>query len=225
MVTLTDNSDPRTPFFPTTHNILAAMNWLVSEPNCMCFMHYSGHGGLVEDESGMHESGYVDTIVPVDFERPGGSMIQSSLLHRTLVSGLAPGCTLVIIMDCCHSGSAVELPYVYRTDDDGNVNMLDNLRAGAELIGEATHLLRGDVSLRDTGEAQHLLAGATSFFRGLRHQWDGDYDEGLHSTGDGYNRAWGGENKPVFLLSGCKDEQTSADAFIGGRHVGKSSLH
>lgn len=34
------------------------------------------------------------------------------------------------------SGSAVELPFVYRTDDDGNVNLLDNLRMGAELIGE-----------------------------------------------------------------------------------------
>lgn len=34
------------------------------------------------------------------------------------------------------SGSAVELPFVYRTDEDGNVNLLDNLRMGAELIGE-----------------------------------------------------------------------------------------
>jgi hypothetical protein len=46
------------------------------------------------------EEGYLDTIVPVDFERMG--MIDSGALHRTLVSRLAPGCTLFVLFDCCH---------------------------------------------------------------------------------------------------------------------------
>lgn len=29
--------------------MLAAMDWLVSEPNTTCFFHYSGHGGQVKD--------------------------------------------------------------------------------------------------------------------------------------------------------------------------------
>ena len=37
-----------------------------------------------------------------------------------------------------NSGSAVELPFVYRTDDEGNVNLLDNLRMGANLIREVS---------------------------------------------------------------------------------------
>jgi metacaspase-1 len=98
MVTLTDNSDPRGPYFPTGHNIVAAMNWLVSEPGCTLFLHYSGHGGQVPDDDS--EEGYLDTIVPVDFERMG--MIDSGALHRTLVSRLAPGCTLFVLFDCCH---------------------------------------------------------------------------------------------------------------------------
>ena len=52
------------------------------------------------DEDGYRSSGFADTIVPVDFERNG--MIDSAVLHRTLVSGLAPGCTLFILFDCCH---------------------------------------------------------------------------------------------------------------------------
>jgi metacaspase-1 len=100
MVTLTDDSDPRSPYFPSGHNILAAMHWLVSEPGCTCFLHYSGHGGQVPDEEGYHSSGFADTIVPVDFERNG--MIESGRLHRVLVSGMAPGCQLFIIFDCCH---------------------------------------------------------------------------------------------------------------------------
>jgi hypothetical protein len=154
MVQLTDSyyNPPNSPYYPSAHNILAAMDWLVSEPGCTCFLHYSGHGGQVP---GDRETGFDDTIVPVDFERNG--MIDSGTLHRHLVSALPPNSTLVILFDCCHrycsclplvfqsrievlicfsSGSAVELPFVYRTDDDGNVNLLDNLRMGAELIGE-----------------------------------------------------------------------------------------
>jgi len=121
MVVLAD--DRGGPFYPTGHNILAAMQWLVSEPNCSLFLHYSGHGGQVQDQDGDRPSGFDDTIIPVDFETNG--QIDSGTLHRRLVSELAPGCQLHIIFDCCHSGSAVELPYVYRTDDEGNVSLLD----------------------------------------------------------------------------------------------------
>ncbi|KIV95159.1 hypothetical protein, variant [Exophiala mesophila] len=135
MVTMTDSPQtaPTSPYYPSGHNILAAMDWLVSEPGCMLFLHYSGHGGQVP---GQRETGFDDTIVPVDFESMG--MIDSGTLHRHLVSALAPACTLVILFDCCHSGSAVELPFVYRTDEEGNLNLLDNLRMGANLIREVS---------------------------------------------------------------------------------------
>jgi hypothetical protein len=116
------NTDPRGPFFPNGKNILAAMHWLVSEPNTCNFLHYSGHGGQVKDPDGDRESGLDDTIVPVDYERSG--QISSDTLHKTLVSALPPNSTLFVIFDCCHSGSAIELPYVYRSDADGNVSMV-----------------------------------------------------------------------------------------------------
>lgn len=40
-VVLTDAADPSGPFFPSGRNILAAMAWLVSEPETYCFLHYS----------------------------------------------------------------------------------------------------------------------------------------------------------------------------------------
>jgi len=99
MVQLTDSyyNPPNSPYYPSGHNILAAMAWLVSEPGCMCFLHYSGHGGQVP---GDRETGFNDTIVPVDFERNG--MIDSGTLHKHLVSALPPNSTLVILFDCCH---------------------------------------------------------------------------------------------------------------------------
>lgn len=134
MVVLTDTRSG--PYYASGHNILAAMDWLVSEPNTCLFLHYSGHGGQIPDPDGHRSSGFDDTIVPVDFERHG--QISSAVLHRHLVSQLPSNSTLFIIFDCCHSGSALELPFVYRTDEYGNINMIDNLRKGVQLVGEVS---------------------------------------------------------------------------------------
>jgi len=112
------------------------MHWLVSEPNTCLFLHYSGHGGQIPDPDGDRASGFDDTIVPVDYLQNG--QISSDTLHKCLVSALAPGSTLFVLFDCCHSGSALELPYVYRTDEDGNVNLVDNLKEGMNLLGEVS---------------------------------------------------------------------------------------
>ncbi|KAJ4311046.1 hypothetical protein N0V94_008132 [Neodidymelliopsis sp. IMI 364377] len=205
------------PYYPTGHNLLAAMDWLVSEPGCTLFMHYSGHGGQIADVDGNRGVGGMDnTIVPVDFEQRG--QISSTLLHEHLVTRMAPECTLFIIMDCCHSGSAVELPYVYRSDSDGQISLMDNVRAGARLLGEANDLINGGFSYRKVGEAQELLAGASSFFKGLRHMGEQEEEEGL--AGGEFVGQYGSENKMVTMFSGCKDDQTSADARIRGEATG-----
>lgn len=206
-----------TQYFPDGHNILAAMDWLVSQPGSCCFLHYSGHGGQIEDVDGNRAdtTGLDPSIVPADYEERG--QISSTVLHEHLVTNMAPHCSLFIVMDCCHSGSAVELPYVYRSDADGNVSLLDNLRQGARLVGDASDLIQGGFSFRSVGEAQELFAGATSFFRGLRHMGE-QQEEGL-DEGE-FADQYGGEKKVVTMFSGCRDDQTSADASIAGENCG-----
>jgi len=123
MVVLTDEPgiDPRSPSYPAGQNILRAFDWLVSgSENHSLFLHYSGHGGQVADQE---RDSIDDTICPVDFQENG--QIDSDILHQRLVSQLPPDAQLHCVFDCCHSGSAMELPYVYRTDDEGNVNLVD----------------------------------------------------------------------------------------------------
>ena len=194
------------------------MDWLVSEPGTCNFLHYSGHGGQVRDPTGNHPSGVLDTICPVDFQT--GGQIDSDTLHEHLVSRLPPNSTLFVILDCCHSGSALELPFVYRSDDDGNVNLMDNVKQGIQLLGEANDLVFGGFSFNKLAEAQDLYGGATSFFRSFKHMGESQ-PSGLDEDNDysTYSR----EHKTVTMFSGCRDDQTSADASINGTSEGAMS--
>lgn len=213
-------TDPRGPFWPNGHNMMAAFQWLISEPGTINFLHYSGHGGQVADDGGNRISGFDDTIVPYDFERNG--QIPSGILHRALVSSLPPNSSLFIIFDCCHSGSAVELPFVFRADENGNVSMIDNIQAGMRLMGAGAHLIQGGFTMDKVGEARQLFAGAQSFFKGLMHE-EAQTDQYGLSQEDFADEYRSEQPKQVWMYSGCRDDQTSADASIAGSHVGAMS--
>ena len=221
--------------------MLAAMDWLVREPNTTCFFHYSGHGGQVRDVDDGRPTGMDDTLVPVDHERQG--QIDADMLHEHLVTNLARGSTLFAVLDCCHSGSALELPFVYRSDDNGNISVIDVFRDGAKLVSGAGALMRGGLSMKKVGQAKDLIADGTKFFQafggggegGARSRGlggllgGGDDDDG---DGDGYlhhdtsfaeHEERTDEKKRVSMFSGCADHQTSADAKIGGRATGAMS--
>ena len=114
MVILTDDArDPRS--IPTRQNITAAMHWLVSGARSgdALLVHYSGHGGQAPARDGDEADGMNETICPVDYQRAG--MMEDDELHMILVRPLPIGCRLTGLFDSCHSGTILDLPYVYST--------------------------------------------------------------------------------------------------------------
>jgi len=203
MVLLTD--DQQNPMSqPTKNNILRAMHWLVkdAQPNDSLFFHYSGHGGQTKDLDGDEEDGYDEVIYPVDF-RTAGHIVDDEM-HRIMVQSLRPGVRLTAIFDSCHSGSALDLPYVYSTQ---GLLKEPNLakEAGSGLLGIVSSYARGD------------LGGMASTAMGLfKKVTQGD---------DVYQRNLRTKTSPadVVMWSGSKDTQTSADASIGGEATGAMS--
>lgn len=71
----------------------------------------------MRDLDGDEEDGYDETIYPVDHAKyPGESgQIIDDLMHDIMVKPLCEGCRLTCIFDSCHSGTALDLPFVYST--------------------------------------------------------------------------------------------------------------
>lgn len=111
-----------------------------------------------------------------------------------------PRTRLTVLFDCCHSGSAIELPYVYRPNSAGQVNLVDNVKQGINLIGSARHLLQGGFSAAKIGEAKALIGGAQTFFSALHHRPEGPVNE--HGLGEEhFVEDWKHEGKDVWLVN------------------------
>jgi len=103
---------------PTKANIIAAYQSVVakSQPGDAIFLHYSGHGTKLPDDNGDEDDGYDEALVPLDFKSAG--MIRDDYLYDIIVKALPSGVHVVAVMDCCHSGTVLDLPYVFKANGE-----------------------------------------------------------------------------------------------------------
>lgn len=111
--------DDRANMMPTKANILASLRWLTTGASAgdELFLHYSGHGGQQQDKDGDEQGGKDDTLIPCDFQSAG--QITDDELHAHIVEPLPKGVKMWVILDCCHSGTALDLPYKVQVSGDG----------------------------------------------------------------------------------------------------------
>ena len=158
------SDDQQGEYKPTKTNIIDNINTIVAmtKPGDELFMHYSGHGTQVsstndDEDLNPDASGKDDALCPCDFDDYNGvdGFIVDDELKEILVNKIPIGAKFRAFFDCCHSGTALDLPFLYRLGDYyTQVEPLDK---------ESTNCL---------------------------------------------------------LISGCKDNQTSADAYINGQYSG-----
>jgi hypothetical protein len=102
---------------PTKQGIEDALSWLSSgaQAGDSLFFHYSGHGASVRDDDGDEDDGKDEALVPVDYKEAG--LLRDDQVFQLLVGPLAEGVQLTCILDCCHSGTILDLPYMFKADD------------------------------------------------------------------------------------------------------------
>lgn len=110
---------------PNAENIINAYKQVVSESEDgdAVFLHYSGHGTKLRDDDNDEADGYDEALCPRYYQSSG--MIRDDDLYDILVKDLADGVHMVSLMDCCHSGSIMDLPYIFKADGDQTEMILD----------------------------------------------------------------------------------------------------
>lgn len=117
VVEMDDETVPRgSPLYPTGANIRTQLTALVDRvaaagPGATGLWSYSGHGSQQRDTTGDESDGKDEVICPVDFL--AGGMITDDEINKTL-RRLPAGASFAAFMDCCHSGSGLDLKYTVR---------------------------------------------------------------------------------------------------------------
>ncbi|KAF0899233.1 hypothetical protein E2562_015897 [Oryza meyeriana var. granulata] len=104
---------------PTRENLLRAMRWLVEgcDAGDSLVFHFSGHGVQKLDVKGDEVDGYNEALCPQDFEQSG--KILDDEINETIVRPLGHGVKLHAIVDTCHSGTILDLPFLCRLSRTG----------------------------------------------------------------------------------------------------------
>jgi hypothetical protein len=102
-----------TPYYPTKANILTQLSLFSKMLNQtkVGYLHYSGHGTRVKDTSFDESDGFDEALVPIDYATSG--MILDDQMYSHFVKSLNPDVKLFVVTDCCHSGTILDLPYLW----------------------------------------------------------------------------------------------------------------
>lgn len=108
----------------TQNNILQVLDNLVSGNDKQLYFQYSGHGIQKRDINGDESDGMDEGLYSV-----GGTIILDDQIIE-VVKKVKLGVQLIMIIDACHSGTIVDLPYQYNSSADHTEKVNDNVVEG-----------------------------------------------------------------------------------------------
>lgn len=202
----------------TTKAILDGLAWLTAgaSPGDSLVFHYSGHGSQVPDRNGDETTDRLDEILcpyDLDWEHP--------LTDDDLAAACARvprGALLTVILDCCHSGTGLR-DFAF----SGNRHYLPALTRPANLAHSARILPRGDF-VRPCGTPPSDAPDRRRFL---------PPPETPHTAPPTLPRPPRQARRfgvsvtrtNAVLIAACRDDQTSADAWIAGGYHGAHTFY
>jgi len=202
----------------TRRNILVRLEWLVgkAKPGDVLFFHFSGHGSQIRDRNGDELNDHLDEIIcPYDMD--WANPLSDDVLKRKFAK-LPRGAHMYLVFDCCHSGS-VDRGNPHSPDADG-----DSYRKSRFLLPPLDIAMRADE--RELKRRKVGLKNAEACWCSRKFPKVMNYLGGLVPAIAERARKKPPEPKQRhIMISGCRDNQTSADAFIQGAYAGALSWH
>lgn len=125
---------------PTKQKMIKALTNLVdvSKAGDSVFFHYSGHGGFLEaDQNSFKQKNdqYDQTLIPLDHRQAG--QIRDFNLFNHFVRPMSKGVNVTCLMDCCHSGSVLDLPFSFKPTNEGKGSAYKQQMNFADMAGIA----------------------------------------------------------------------------------------
>lgn len=185
----------------TKKRIIASLKHLVrgSKPGDTIYFHYSGHGSqvVVDDWTNSTEADGRDEILcPIDLN--WNDPLRDNDLGQIFKS-IPKGVKILVVLDCCHSGTGLRNSYELNSRDLKTENDVVNRFMPPPI---SNLLSNPEINIDD--DLNFLLPVEDKCVQTQKH-------------GFMIDTAAQGE---AILISGCQDNQTSADAWIGGRYHG-----
>ncbi|GAB4239321.1 MAG: caspase family protein [Deltaproteobacteria bacterium] len=207
----------------TTKAILDGLAWLTAgaSPGDTLVFHYSGHGSQVPDRNGDETTDRLDEILcpyDLDWEHP---LTDEDLAAAT--ARVPPGALLTVILDCCHSGTGLREYAI-----SGNRHYLPALTRPANLIFSGTTIPRGSfvrpcgIPPSDAPDRHRFLPRPETLPCPDAHR-----PGGATATTRRPARRFGVcvTKTNAVLIAACRDDQTSADAWIDGSYHGAHTFY
>jgi len=216
----------------TAQAIKDRLDWLVTglAPGDVAVLHFSGHGSQVRDRGPQDElADHKDEILcPVDLDWQENVVTDDDL--ASFLGKVPPGAFCYVVLDCCHSGTGTR-----DLRPPGEDRPL-SLNPGHEVYRKERFLPPPfDIEARSLGRSLPVK----KFGRGRAKKRSAASERkslwswllGLFRKKPAPAPAPEPKNPPAepemnhVLISGCRSDQTSADAYIGGRYTGALTHH
>ena len=199
----------------TTKAILDGLAWLTggASPGDSLVFHYSGHGSQVPDRNGDETTDRLDEILcpyDLDWDHPLTDDDLAAACER-----VPQGALLTVILDCCHSGTGLR-DFAF----SGNRHYLTSLTRPANLAHSPRVIPRGNfvrpcgIPPSDAPDRRRFLP-----FPGTPHPTPPRPLRPGRRFGVNVTRT------NAVLITACRDDQTSADAWIDGGYHGAHTFY